>query len=89
MNGRWLHKAYSCLAMARLAAMGASDAAYDAEVDRNQNRAANERASDVVYVRPQSTARMHRPFVDMEAGCSDDDDNAYTATMRVTVAGPP
>ena len=56
----------------------ATDAAYDAEVDRNQNRAANERASDVVYVRPQSTARMHHPFVDMEAGCSDDDDNAYS-----------
>ena len=73
--------------------MGASHAAYDAEVDRNQNRAANERASDVVYVRPQSTARMHHPFVDMEAGCSDDDDDACipgTATMRVTVlTGPP
>ena len=60
--------------------MSASDAAYDAEVDRNQNRAANERASDVVYVRPQSTARMHHPFVDMEAGCSDDDDNESNCT---------
>ena len=58
--------------------MNASDAAYDAEVDRNQNRAANERASGLVYVRPQSTARMHHPFVDMEAGCSDDDDNAHS-----------
>ena len=58
--------------------MNASDAAYDAEVDRNQNRAANERASDLVYVRPQSTAQMHHPFVDMEAGCSDNDDNAYS-----------
>ena len=37
-----------------------------------------ERASDVAYVRPQSTARMHLPSVDMEAGCSDDDDNAYS-----------
>ena len=56
--------------------MGALDAAYDAEVDRNQNRAANERASGLVYVRPQSTAQMHHPFVDMEAGCSDNDDSA-------------
>ena len=44
--------------------MGASDAAYDAEVDRNQNRAANERASGWVYVRPQSTAQMHHPLLD-------------------------
>ena len=58
--------------------MNASDAAYDAEVDRNQNRAANERASGLVYVRPQSTARMHHPFVDMEAGCSGSDDNEYS-----------
>ena len=35
-------------------------------------------SSGLVYVRPQSTARMHHPFVDMEAGCSDDDDNAHS-----------